>query len=210
MSLLRRCFHIAFGAFYAFGDDDGWALASHIALSALLALFPFLIFLTSVIGVMLGSETSTRQTLFDYLARVMPQSAFQLISTTMTEVSSASGGGKISFGILAALWAASNGMTAITGSLNTAYDVEETRPWWKQRLVAIGLTMAVALLLKEFKLLSFDPAFGEGIGLPMHALDRVLMLMVVVSVAIGLQAVGVVLMSALLITPAAAARRSRG
>lgn len=71
---------------------------------------------------------------------------------------------------------------------------------------AIGLTMAVALLFKEFKLLSFDPAFGEGIGLPMHALDRVLMLMVVVSVAIGLQAVGVVLMSALLITPAAAAR----
>lgn len=71
---------------------------------------------------------------------------------------------------------------------------------------ALVLTLAVALLFKEFKLLSFDPGFGEGLGLPMRALDRVLMLLVVASVAIGLQAVGVVLMSALLITPAAAAR----
>src|SRR5690606_27268276 len=71
---------------------------------------------------------------------------------------------------------------------------------------AFGLTLAAMLLFKELKLLSFDPAFGEGLGFPMRALDRVLMLMVVTSVAIGLQAVGVVLMSALLITPAAAAR----
>lgn len=71
---------------------------------------------------------------------------------------------------------------------------------------AFVLTLAVVLLFKEFKLLSFDPGFGEGLGLPMRALDRVLMLLVVASVAIGLQAVGVVLMSALLITPAAAAR----
>lgn len=71
---------------------------------------------------------------------------------------------------------------------------------------AFGLTWAAMLLFKELKLLSFDPAFGEGLGFPMRALDRVLMLMVVTSVAIGLQAVGVVLMSALLITPAAAAR----
>ncbi len=62
------------------------------------------------------------------------------------------------------------------------------------------------MLFKEFKLLCFDPAFGEGLGLRMRALDRLLMLMVVTNVAIGLQAVGVVLMSALLITPAAAAR----
>ncbi len=65
----------------------------------------------------------------------------------MLEISSASGGGKLSFGILAALWAASNGMGAITGSLNVAYDVKESRPWWKQRLVAIALTVALSLLI---------------------------------------------------------------
>lgn len=71
---------------------------------------------------------------------------------------------------------------------------------------ALVLTVTVTLLFKEFKLLCFDPAFGEGLGLRMRTLDRLLMLMVVTNVAIGLQAVGVVLMSALLITPAAAAR----
>ena len=127
--------------------DQIFGRAAELSYYFLLALFPFLIFLTSVIGLILGSGTGTRQTLFEYLARVMPPSAYQLISTTMIEVSAASSGGKISFGILAALWAASNGMTAITTSLNTAYDVEETRPWWKQRLVAMGLTMALSVLI---------------------------------------------------------------
>jgi len=127
--------------------DQIFGRAAELSYYFLLALFPFLIFLTSVIGLILGSGTGTRHTLFEYLARVMPPSAYQLISTTMIEVSNSSSGGKISFGILAALWAASNGMTAITGSLNTAYDVEETRPWWKQRLVAISLTMALSVLI---------------------------------------------------------------
>src|ERR671926_64422 len=57
------------------------------------------------------------------------------------------GGGKLSFGILATLWAASNGMGAISDSLNAAYDLKETRPWWKVRLTAIGLTLALTLLI---------------------------------------------------------------
>src|SRR5687768_8270389 len=93
--------------------DQVFGRAAELSYYFLLALFPFLIFLTSVIGLILGSGTGTRQTLFEYLARVMPPSAYQLISNTMIEVSNASSGGKISFGILAALWAASNGMTAI-------------------------------------------------------------------------------------------------
>jgi membrane protein len=65
----------------------------------------------------------------------------------MLEVSSASGGGKISFGILAALWAASNGMGAISDSLNAAYHVKETRSWWRRRLIAVGLTLVLAVLI---------------------------------------------------------------
>ena len=65
----------------------------------------------------------------------------------MWEISQASGGGKLSFGILATLWAASNGMGAITQALNVAYDVKESRPWWKQRLVAIGLTIGLTVLI---------------------------------------------------------------
>ena len=128
-------------------QDNVFGRAAELSYYFLLALFPFLIFLTSVIGLILGSGTGTRHTFFQYLARIMPPSAFQLIDNTMYEVSESSGGGKLSIGILAALWAASNGLGAITESLNTAYDLKESRPWWKQRLTAIGLTIALSILI---------------------------------------------------------------
>ncbi|HYF95530.1 MAG TPA: metal ABC transporter permease [Symbiobacteriaceae bacterium] len=72
--------------------------------------------------------------------------------------------------------------------------------------IAAGLCLAVLLLFKEFKLLAFDPGFGAGLGLPMGLLDLVLNLLILLAVVIGLQSVGVVLMAAMLITPAVAAR----
>lgn len=126
--------------------DDIFGDAAKLAYYFLLALFPLLIFLTSAIG-MIVSGTSMRHTLFQYLARVMPSSAFQLIDSTMLEVTNSSSAGKLSFGLLLALWAASNGMGAITEALNTAYDVEETRPWWKRRLAAVLLTVGLSVLI---------------------------------------------------------------
>ena len=127
--------------------DDTFGDAAKLAYYFLLALFPLLIFLTSAIGLIIGSESGMRQTLFQYLARVMPSSAFQLIDSTMFEVTTASSAGKLSFGLLLALWAASNGMGAITEALNTAYDVKETRPWWKRRLAAVLLTIGLSVLI---------------------------------------------------------------
>jgi membrane protein len=127
--------------------DDLFGDAAKLAYYFLLALFPLLIFLTSGIGLVVGSGTGIRHALFNYLSQVIPSSAFQLIDNTMWEVTKASSAGKLSFGLLAALWAASNGMGAITQALNAAYDVKETRPWWKQRLVAVGLTMGLSLLI---------------------------------------------------------------
>ncbi|HEY8188980.1 MAG TPA: YihY/virulence factor BrkB family protein [Pyrinomonadaceae bacterium] len=129
------------------GKDDIFGRAAQLSYYFLLALFPLLLFLMSVIGLIMGSGTGLRHSLFDYLGKVLPSSASQLVSNTIFEVSDASGGGKISFGILAALWAASNGMGAISESLNVAYHVKESRPWWKQRLIAIGLTLALAVLI---------------------------------------------------------------
>jgi membrane protein len=128
-------------------DDDVFGGAAQLAYYFLLALFPLLIFLTSIIGIVLGSGTGLRHALFNYLSQVMPSSAFELIDKTMWEVSSASGAGKISFGLAAALWASATGVGAMMQSLNTAYDAKETRPWWKQRLVALALTVAVSVLI---------------------------------------------------------------
>jgi membrane protein len=129
------------------GKDDIFGRAAQLSYYFLLALFPLLLFLTSLIGVVMGSGTGLRHSLFNYLAKVLPASASELVSNTMLEVSNSSGGGKISFGILAALWAASTGMGAISESLNIAYHVKETRAWWKQRLTAIGLTLVLAVLI---------------------------------------------------------------
>jgi membrane protein len=127
--------------------DDVFGDAAKLAYYFLLALFPLLIFLTSAIGLIVGSGTGMRHKLFQYLARVMPSSAFHLIDSTILEITTASSAGTLSFGLIAALWAASNGMGAITDALNTAYDVEEKRSWWRRRLVAILLTAGLSVLI---------------------------------------------------------------
>ena len=127
--------------------DDIFGHATQLAYYFLLALFPLLIFLTSAIGLIVGPGTGLRHALFRYLAQVMPASAFQLVDNTIWEVTTQSGAGKLSFGFVAALWAASNGMGAITDSLNAAYDVAETRSWWKRRAIAVGLTVALSVLI---------------------------------------------------------------
>ncbi len=73
-------------------------------------------------------------------------------------------------------------------------------------LVSAVLILLTGLLFKEFKLLAFDSGFGRGLGFPMGLLDSLLMLLLLMAVVIGLQAVGVVLMAAMLIAPAVTAR----
>src|SRR4051812_45196948 len=102
-------------------EDDVFGRSAQLAYYFLLALFPLLLFLTSVIGLVMGSGTGLRHSLFNYISQVLPGDAFKLVDSTMFEVSQASGGGKVAFGIIAALWAASNGMGAITQALNVAY-----------------------------------------------------------------------------------------
>jgi len=128
-------------------NDDVFGAAAKLAYYFLLALFPLLIFLTSIIGLVLGAGTGLRHALFNYLSQVMPSSAFQLIDKTILEVSSASGAGKRSFGLLAALWASASGVGAMMESLNTAYESQERRSWWKQRLVALFLTVSLSVLI---------------------------------------------------------------
>jgi len=145
--------------------DDVFGRAAQLAYYFLLALFPLLLFLTSVIGLLLGSGTGLRYSLFNYLSQVLPGSAFNLVDSTIYEVSAASSGSKVTFGLLAALWAASNGMGAITQALNAAYNVTESRPWWKQRLTAVGLTLVLSvLIISALVLLLYGGRLAEHIG----------------------------------------------
>ena len=131
----------------------------------MLALFPLLLFLTSLIGLFLGQGTELRQGLFNYLSKVLPGAAYTLVDSTMTEISAASSGSKVMLGLLAALWAASNGMGAITEALNIAYGVKESRPWWKQRLVAMLLTVSLsALIITALVLVLYGGRLAEQVA----------------------------------------------
>jgi membrane protein len=128
-------------------NDDVFGRAAQLSYYFLLALFPLLLVMMAFLGIFADRGTELRNNLIGYLGSVMPSSAGELLQKTIDELSSQSGAGKISIGLLATLWAASSGMGAISETLNTAYNVKESRPWWKTRLVAISLTFALAILI---------------------------------------------------------------
>jgi len=128
-------------------EDEILGRAAQLSYYFLLALFPLLLFLITLFGYMAGAGSDLRQKLITYLGTVMPGAALQLVVATIDQVTNARGGGKLWFGLLAALWAASSGINALAQALNAAYDVPETRPWWKVRLISIALTIAIAVLI---------------------------------------------------------------
>jgi len=146
---------------------DGDLLTRSAALSYyfLLALFPLLLFLTAMLGYFAESGTELRRSLLGYLATVAPRSASQLVRETVEEVTEGAGGGKLSFGLMAALWFASFGMGAVGDTLNSAYGVRETRAWWRVRLISLGLTVALAaLIISALALLLYGGEIGEGLA----------------------------------------------
>jgi membrane protein len=146
-------------------QDQIFGRAAQLSYYFLLALFPLLLFLINILGYLAQQGTLFRDKLLVYVAALMPASAFLLVHNTLDEVSAASGKGKLSFGLLAALWAASNGMGAISDTLNLAYNVRETRPWWKVRLICIGLTVALAILiLAALAIVLYGGTIGEALA----------------------------------------------
>jgi membrane protein len=143
-------------------NDDIFGHSAELAYYFFLALFPALFLLISVFGIVAGQNSQLRGNLLQYLARMVPPSASQLINQTLDEILRAAGGSKVWLGLLGALWAASNGVTAVMKTLNAVYEQEETRPWFKRRIViAVGLTIAVSILITAALVITL---YGEGIA----------------------------------------------
>jgi membrane protein len=142
---LRYLFDVAFDAFYKFLADDGWAIASHIALSALMALFPFLIVITALAG-FFGSKE-----LADQAAALMfdawPHRVADTLSGEIHDVLTNARGDILTLGVVLALYFASNGVEALRVGLNRAYGIIETRRWYWLRLESIGYTLLAAVSL---------------------------------------------------------------
>ena len=146
MRLLWRFYRIALDAFYAFAADDGWALASHIALSALLALFPFLIVLTALAGY-IGSKDLADDVANLFLS-TWPEGVAAPLAREIHNVLTVTRGGVLTIGVVLAVYFASSGVDSLRIALNRAYNPTETRPWWLLKLESIAYVLvAVAALL---------------------------------------------------------------
>jgi membrane protein len=139
---IRYVFHVCIDAFYTFLADDGWAIASHIALSTLMALFPFLIVLTSLAG-FFGSKELADQAA-GLLLQVWPKQVTDSLSGEIHDVLTTTRGDILTIGAVLAVYFASNGVEALRVALNRAYAVIEPRRWYWLRLESIGYTLVAA------------------------------------------------------------------
>ncbi len=130
----------------AFVDDDLVSRAAELGFYFLFALFPMLICASSVLGLTARSASMFYDKLLQHLAMVVPPSAYTLVIDTFNQTAAASTSGKVTFGLVVALWSASMGFSAIQDTMNLVYKVRETRPYWKAHGSAILVTILLAVI----------------------------------------------------------------
>ena len=202
MRALKRSVRLAADAFRHFIEDDGWAIASHIALSTLMALFPFLIVVTALAGFFFGSAE-----LADEAARLLleawPKQVAAPIALDIAGVLTSTRGDVLTLGVLFALYFASSGVESLRIGLNRAYNMKEPRSWWVLRLESIVYVLvgAVAILAFSFlvvlaplilsKLAHYLPAldqFGDLITFARYAVTAVVLIVALMIVHLWLPA----------------------
>jgi membrane protein len=175
-------------------DDEVTDRGAALAYYFLFALFPALLFLTALLGLLPLPGLMDR--LINYVDQALPGDAASLVQRTLDEIRAGARGGLLSIGALAALWAGSNGMASIMTALNVAYDVEDTRPWWKRRALSIVLTLGFALfILTALVLLVFGPRIGAAVasGLGLGTLFTLAWSILNVPIVVGFVLVGIAL-----------------
>src|SRR5262245_61544818 len=160
---MRRAFAIAIDAFHRFLKDDGWAIASHIALSILMAMFPFLIVVTAL-AAFLGSN-DLANAVANLLLDTWPQEVADPLGRQVERVLTTARGDALTLGAVFAIYFASSGVESLRIGLNRAYGVVETRNWLLLRLESIAYVLvgAVALLAMAFLVVLGPVMFSTGL-----------------------------------------------
>jgi len=147
--------------------DNCLGLAAQLSYYFFLALFPALLFLVALasffpIANLIDEITAA-------LARVAPYEALKLIQDQLVKISQDKNGGLLTIGMIGTIWSTSSGVTAIIDTLNTAYDIQEGRPWWKVRILSLVLTIALAVfIVLAFALVLVGPTLAEKVAVWMH------------------------------------------
>jgi len=148
-------------------DDDVLGMAAQLSYYFFLALIPAILFLLAV------ASFFPLQSMTDDVARVlgpvMSPEMLKLIQDQMQRLGNAQSGGLLTFGVLGALWSSSAALVSIVDALNRTYDIDESRPWWKVRLVSMGLTIGLALfILVALTLVLAGPTIATWLDEQLH------------------------------------------
>lgn len=138
-------------------DADVMGLSAQLAYFFLLSVFPFLLFLVTLLGFLPIEDRS----FLDYIGAYLPNEVVNMMDSNLTYIMNNRSGGLLSISIIGTLWSASNGFNAITKSFNKAYRVEEDRSFILNRLIALGLMIGLVIMIAIALLLS---VFGRVIG----------------------------------------------
>jgi membrane protein len=150
---LKRWWNIALDAFWQFNADDGWAIASHIALSGLMSLFPFFLVLTAVAGIIGSTDLASEAARL--VLEAWPEEVSKPIALEIQHVLEGAQQQVLTVGAALALFFASSGVESVRIGLNRAYSVVETRSMWLLRLESIGYVILglVSVLALSFLVL---------------------------------------------------------
>ena len=164
--LTRRVVH-------GIGEDDLFGRASELAYNFLLALFPLLLFILTLFG-LFARGIELQGSLLSYFADFLPPSAFQLLKAITLEMAANATSGKLTFGIVLTLWFASGGMSSMISTLDAIYHVRESRSWFRGRVIALGLTIAISiLLLTSLFIVLAGGYFSDWIAIKLHLTSTV-------------------------------------
>ena len=147
----------------AFWKDNCLGMAAQLAYYFFFGLFPALLVLLAIASYFPVEKLI--DDLFATLGGFAPPEVLTIITDQIKKISNGEQGGLLTVGMLAALWSSSAAMTAIIDTINRAYGVEESRPWWKVRLVAVGLTVGLSVfILVSFALVLIGPTAAEQLA----------------------------------------------
>ncbi|HJS97894.1 MAG TPA: YihY/virulence factor BrkB family protein, partial [Terriglobales bacterium] len=138
---------LALRVWHGINDDDVFGRSGQIAYGFVFAVFPLFMFLLAILGIVAGPHSAIEQHLVLESTDAMPPAAAQVVQHVIRETTQASGSGKLSFGLILTLIAATSAMTNVMDTLNAAYNVREGRSLVKFRGIAIGLTVAIGILI---------------------------------------------------------------
>jgi membrane protein len=176
------------------GEDEVSDRAAALSYYFLFAVFPALLFLTALLGFLPIQGLMDR--LIAYIHQVLPGDSGATVQRTLEEITGQGRVSLLSVGALTALWAGSNGMASVLSALNVAYDLEDRRPWWKRRLIAIVLTVGFSIfILLGLLLMVFGPKIGGWIAdwLGLGSLFSLLWNVISVPVALFVVGIGIAL-----------------